>query len=91
LSPRFAFLTLASLAFLLVAAPGAGAAGPAPPPLACAWNHNVVQDQFVIYDGGSNTAAVGVVFLDGPICQVRVVCGGDVAGINFACAIPPLP
>jgi hypothetical protein len=91
LRTQLAVLAFVSLSFLLVALPVAGAAPPAPPPLACVWNHQVVHDQYVTYSGYA-TVTVGVRFLDGsPLCQVQVVCGGEINGNGFVCVIPPLP
>lgn len=79
-------LILATLGLLAaLGAPPASAASQSAP--SCMWNHDVVQDQYVSYNGFTD-ATVGVVFVDGsPLCQVWIVCWGT----WFYCTIPPLP
>ncbi|MEA3199723.1 MAG: hypothetical protein QOE90_1151 [Thermoplasmata archaeon] len=78
-------LSMLSLAAIALAAPLA-VASPAPPPVACAWNHALLPDQYVTYNGFTYAYA-GVQFQDGsPLCKVQVVCGGTA----FICTLPPL-
>lgn len=83
---KIALLSAASFLLLALAAPPAAADVEAPVPY-CEWNHDVMRDQYVSYNG-LTWFVVGVRFLDGsPLCQVHVVCYGE----WFECRIPPLP
>lgn len=83
-----ATLLLAALAVFPLALVDTAAADLREPPAPyCVWNHDVVRDQYVTYNGFT-WFTVGVRFVDGsPMCRVQVVCYGE----YFECLIPPLP
>ena len=87
------FLTAVCMLGLAALILPAANAAPTTPPIACAWNHAIFHDQYVVYNGFTYVYA-GVQFQDGsPLCKVQVVCGGlwvrrqNVAASRLACRV----